>query len=338
MDATVDRPAEYYTDYDELREHIEATDKDLLRPDPRFLSGQIATVSGSLAASVALLWIAGDIFAVVFISAALAAFGFGQAGYMMHDACHGVGGVRWKRPARLWFNVLFNWSMDWWAWKHNRHHEDPNDPLRDPDLLVEVVAFTPQQARAKRGLSRSIARHQDRLFFPLLSLEAGNLRVAITRYLLKQGTREARVDLLLMAVHTFVYLGTLFYSLPFSHALAFVLVHNALLGLYLGLAFAINHIGMEIAGSEKGLDYLRQQMQTTRNVPGGPWLTRFFGGLNFQIEHHLFPWLTWNQLRKIAPFVREFALQKSVAYHAVPLRIAYHEVRGHFRAMARSVP
>ncbi len=337
MDTTVNRSEEYYADYDKLREYIETTHKELLTPDPSFLFGQIVDVCGFLATGLGLLWFARGSLLLVVLGAAFLAFAFGRAGFMQHDACHVVGNIRWKRPARMFFNVLFAWSMDGWDWKHTLHHEFPNDPRRDPDTAVGIMAFTPEQAQQKTSFARFVTRHQHVLLLPLLLFEAWNLRMGISSYLLKQGTWRARTDVFLMAVHVLVYLGALVYFLSPWRALAVVVLHNGLLGLYLGLVFAVNHIGMKIATPDDKLDYLRSQVVATRNVVGGRWLTSFLGGLNYQIEHHLFPWLTWRQLAAVAPFVQAFCLERGVAYRAERPWKAFGQVLAHCRAMARCV-
>ena len=80
-------------------------------------------------------------------------------------------------------------------------------------------------------------------------------------------------------------------------AVVFVLVHQGLFGLYLGCSFAPNHKGMPILTANDDSDFLRRQVLTSRNVRGG-WLTDLaLGGLNYQIEHHLFPSMPRPNLR-----------------------------------------
>ena len=86
-------------------------------------------------------------------------------------------------------------------------------------------------------------------------------------------------------------------------AVVFIIVQQGLFGLYLGCSFAPNHKGMPILDAADQSDFLRRQALTSRNVRGG-WLTDFaLGGLNYQIEHHLFP--SWLCRREMAPSVSE---------------------------------
>jgi fatty acid desaturase len=66
-------------------------------------------------------------------------------------------------------------------------------------------------------------------------------------------------------------------------------VQLAVFGLYMGASFAPNHIGMPLVSPKLRLDFLRRQVLMSRNISGGPLISVFMGGLNYQIEHHLFP-------------------------------------------------
>ena len=86
-------------------------------------------------------------------------------------------------------------------------------------------------------------------------------------------------------------------------------------------------------------DYLRKQVLTSRNVTGG-WLTdTALGGLNYQIEHHLFPAMPTPNLRKAQPIVEAYCKQIGVAYEQTSLIESYrqalhylHEVGAPLRA------
>src|ERR671912_590009 len=76
--------------------------------------------------------------------------------------------------------------------------------------------------------------------------------------------------------------------------------------LYLGCSFAPNHKGMPTLTEADQLDFLRRQVLTSRNVRGSRFVDFLLGGLNYQIEHHLFPNMPRPNLRHAQPLVREF--------------------------------
>ena len=128
-------------------------------------------------------------------------------------------------------------------------------------------------------------------------------------------------------------------------AIAFIAIHQCLFGLYLGMTFAPNHKGMPMLTAEDELDFLRKQVLTSRNVRGGVWLDIALGGLNLQIEHHLFPSMPRPSLRKAQRLVRAFCAEHGISYtetslvgsYAAALR-ALHELGAPLRAQAGKIP
>ena len=80
-----------------------------------------------------------------------------------------------------------------------------------------------------------------------------------------------------------------FLVLPPGKAVAFLAVQLTVFGLYMGALFAPNHIGMPLVSPKLKLDFLRRRVLMSRNISGGPLISVFTGGLNYQIQHHLFP-------------------------------------------------
>lgn len=259
---------------------------------------------------------------------------FTQVGFLGHDAGHRQ--VFAARPGNdrlglLCANLLIGLSYDWWIDKHNRHHAHPNQVDRDPDIAPGAVAFTPEQARARRsGAGQLLARHQAALFFPMLLAEGIALHVASARALV---ARPRPVEVALFTAHVGGYLAAVFMVLPLGQAVAFVAVHQGLFGLYMGCAFAPNHKGMPVLEPENDLDYLRRQVLTSRNVGGGRWVDLLLGGLNHQIEHHLFPSMPSAALREVKPMVRDFCADLGLPYHEAGLIGSYALVLRHLRGV-----
>jgi len=121
--------------------------------------------------------------------------------------------------------------------------------------------------------------------------------------------------------------------LPPVKAVTFILVQQGLLGFYLGCSFAPNHKGMPILTASDKTDFLRRQVLTSRNVRGG-WLTDFaLGGLNYQIEHHLFPSMPRPNLRRAQSLVAAFCAERDVSYTETSLLASYAQAFGHLAAV-----
>jgi fatty acid desaturase len=222
-------------------------------------------------------------------------------------------------------DLLVGLSYGWWVEEHNRHHSRPNEEGYDPDIGDGVITFTPAQASAREGsVERFIAAHQGWLFFPLLTMEGINLHVQSTGWLRATGIhRHRRTELFLLGLHTALYLGAVFYVLPPEKAVVFIAVHQAAWGLYMGSTFAPNHKGMPTISVGQKMDFLRRQVLTTRNVRGGPVTDFALGGLNYQIEHHLFPNMPRANLRRAQPLVRAYCADHDVLYTEVSMYASY---------------
>jgi fatty acid desaturase len=278
------------------------------------------------------------------LTAAYLAVVFTQLGFVGHDAGHRQ--IFRRRRANdlvglVHANLLVGISFGWWVPKHNAHHTNPNDEDLDPDIGIAALAFTAAQARGKRGLARVIARSQAFLFFPLLLLEAAHLHIASLSSIVRGRGRANAVEGLLLLVHTAAYVTALLLVLTPLQAVAFAVVQQGLFGLYLGCSFAPNHKGMPTLTEADELDFMRRQVLTSRNVRGSRFVDFLLGGLNYQIEHHLFPNMPRPNLRHAQPLVREFCRQHHLPYTEASLFGSYAEALRHLHAVGaplRPVP
>ena len=186
-------------------------------------------------------------------------------------------------------------------------------------------------------MARLLYRFQAYLFFPLLFLEALSLHAAGIRALAKGSARNRLSEAVLLAVNLVGYVVIVFLVLPPVKAVVFIAVQQGLFGLYLGISFAPNHKGMPILDADDQKDFLRRQVLTSRNVKGG-WLTDLaLGGLNYQIEHHLFPSMPRSNLRRAQPIVRDYCGRQEVPYCEAGFMSSYAQVLVHLDSVGRSV-
>ncbi|MEU3601537.1 acyl-CoA desaturase [Streptomyces sp. NPDC006798] len=262
-----------------------------------------------------------------------------RAAFVAHDAGHsqitadrGTG----RLIQLLHANVLLGVSQEWWNDKHNRHHANPNHIDKDPDVAADVLVFTQEQAVDRGGFRGWLTRHQAWLFFPLTTLEAVALKISGFRGVfgrngLFRSARARWTEGALLLLHVVLYLTLLLTTMPVGQAVVFALVHQMVLGLHLGMAFAPNHKGMEMVGEEsgRGLGHLRRQVLTSRNVRGGAVTDWLLGGLNYQIEHHLFPSMPRPHLRLAQPLVRAHCRTLSLPYTETGLIESYRRALSH---------
>jgi fatty acid desaturase len=330
------RASERGSDFADLLRQVKAAG--LLQRRRGYYVTKIAVTGGLFVAGWAGFAVLGDSWWQLVVAVGLAVV-FAQIGFLGHDAGHRQV-FRSKRAndlvGLLHANLAIGLSYGWWVDKHNRHHAHPNQEDRDPDIDIGALAFTAGQARAKRDpLTRFIAGHQRQVFFPLLLLESVQLHMSSVRALVRPGLRHRGWEVSLLAVHAAGYLAAMLLVLSPLKAVAFVVVHQALLGLYLGCSFAPNHKGMPVLAADDRTDFLRRQVLTARNVRGG-WLVDFaLGGLNYQIEHHLFPNMPRPNLRRARPLIRAFCQQREVAYCETTLWRSYAQALQHLHDVGR---
>jgi fatty acid desaturase len=255
-------------------------------------------------------------------------------GFLGHDAGHrqiarGARANRWL--GLLLGNLLLGMGHGWWSDKHNRHHANPNHVGKDPDVGEGVLAWTAEQAGRQRGVLRWVARHQAALFFPLLTLEGANLKIGSLLFLRGRPRRDQFLEGGLLVAHAVGYLGLAFSLLPVEKALVLMAVQHALFGVHLGAVFAPNHKGMAMPEPGERWGHLRRQVLTSRNVRGGPVTDWMMGGLNYQIEHHLFPGIPRCSLRRVRPLVQEHCAAVGVPYTETGLVASYREALRHMR-------
>ncbi len=235
-------------------------------------------------------------------------------------------------------NLAIGLSYGWWVDKHNRHHANPNTEGEDPDIEIAALAFTISQARARGPVARFFARRQAYLFFPLLLLEGLSLHVSSIRALAGRAIRNRSWEAALLVVHVIGYFGVVFLVLDPIRAIVFIAVQQGLFGIYLGCSFAPNHKGMAILDPADKPDFLSRQVLTSRNVKGS-WLTDLaLGGLNYQIEHHLFPSMPRPNLQRAQAVVREFCQQHGLPYAQSSLIGSYAQALRYLHEVGRTAP
>jgi fatty acid desaturase len=279
-----------------------------------------------------------DLLWVQLLNAAFMAFIFGQFCFAFHDAGHYqiFNRSRLNTLAGYVCALMLGGSFRWWRDKHNTHHRNTNHEDHDPDLDIPFLAFSEAQARSKRGLSRFIVRHQALFLVPLWTFTALNMRlVAQVGYVCRHKFSKVWPDILMIVVHHALYIWLLFSQLPVITAILFIVVHQLLWGLYLASVFSPNHNGMPVFTEEDQAGYLHMQIIGSRNLRGHPLTDFWFGGLNYQIEHHLFPTVQRGKLRRVQKIVRQFCHDNDLNYHETGVWACYGEILRYMGSMAK---
>ncbi len=262
------------------------------------------------------------------ITAVVAGLLLTQAAFLGHDAAHRqiFTSARWN----LWTSyfvadLVVGLSIGWWQKKHTAHHLFPNQVGQDPDIEMPVIAVTREKVASTRSRPlRWLMQHQGALFFPLLMFEGISLHAsALHRVFSREPIPHRAVEITFLTVRLGGFTALVFWVLSPGVAVGFLAVQLAVFGIAMGASFAPNHKGMPIVPAGVRLDFLTRQVMMSRNVRGGRVIDILLGGLNYQVEHHLFPTMARPNLRRAALIVERYCLDNGVPYTSVRLFESY---------------
>jgi fatty acid desaturase len=330
MTTTIEPPRSA-SDFAELGRRINAAG--LLRRRPAYYAARLGLVSLAVIGGWTAFFLVGASWWTLAVAAFLAVV-FAQVALVAHDLAHRQvfrTNTPSARAGMIAGNLVIGMSYGYWMDKHTKHHANPNHDDLDPDVGPGVLVWSREAARGKGFLTR----YQAWFFLPLLTLLGLSLKRDSVRALRSGTVKRRGVEAGLLAAHLVFYVSALLVVLSPPQALAFFVVHQALFGVYLGLTFAPNHKGMPHPDGTE--DFFRKQVLTSRNVRGGRFVDAALGGLNYQIEHHLFPAMPTPNLRKAQPIVQAYCAEIGVSYEITGLLDSYGQALRHLHAVGEDL-
>lgn len=312
------------SDFTELARRVK--DAGLMRRRYGYYWTKLIGVPVAFAAAILLfIWI-GDTWWQMFTAVGFAVL-FTQTAFLGHDAAHRqiFRSGKWNDWTSLVLGGFVGMSYGWWQHKHTRHHANPNQIGVDPDIDLPVVAFTPEQASRHRGpIRRWTIAHQGAFFFPILLLEGLSLHASsVHRVFAREPLQHRSAEIVALAVRVIGFVALVFLVLSPGKAAVFLAIQLGVFGFYMGMSFAPNHKGMPLVPKGMKLDFLRRQVTMSRNIGGSRFLDVAMGGLNYQIEHHLFPSMPRPHLRRAAPLIERYCHEHDVPYTKTTLGKSY---------------
>lgn len=278
--------------------------------------------------------------------------GMGMAGIgmaVMHDAVHG------STSSRAWLNKILGGTMYLlgsnvftWRIQHNiMHHTHTNIDEVDQDIESRGVLRFSEHARLK-WVHRFQHIHAF-FFYGLLTITKLVNDFVMLRKFNRNGImrdnridprREFAVTVLVKLAHVGVFVGLplLLTTLAWWQVLLCFFIMHFVAGVILGTVFQLAHLvegAEQPLPDEKGViaqDWAVHEMRTTANfAPHNALLNWYVGGLNFQIEHHLFPHISHVHYPRIAPIVQRTAEEHGLYYNMKPTLVA--ALASHVRRM-----
>jgi fatty acid desaturase len=318
-------------EYVELKKIIKSSG--LLEPSHTYYVAKSIVAFGTIAASVFLtIWLSNPIW--ILTSAVFMGFASTQTALLAHDVGHrqSYRGKRLNTLGRVLFgNILLCVSHTWWNDKHNQHHATPNHIDDDPDIRLPFVVISPEQIAKRPRLLRPLLTIQGFLFPLMLPLQSLSMRITSVQHLLRGESKRPWMEAAFMALHVVLYGAILWTFGSIWIAAAFVVIHQATFSLYNSTVFASNHKGMALIRPDQRLGFFREQVLTSRNIRKGPIVDFLYGGLNYQVEHHLFPTMPRNNLSKSQPIIRQFCEERGIPFHVTGVIQCYREIFENFQ-------
>jgi linoleoyl-CoA desaturase len=213
----------------------------------------------------------------------------------------------------------------WWHQHVVLHHPAPNVVGVDDDVdLAPWFARTKDEVQRSRGFARFYYQKLQFFVFPFAigfigfnMQKAGWIRLIKTLRDNPNHGKRPWIDLGAMILHYVVWIGVpMIYFAPAS-VVAFYVLRTYLMGYALFAVLAPGHFPSEavcLSKSGKDHDYLLLQTAATVNFRTGVIGKLMCSGLEYQIEHHLFPNISHNYYPKMADLVQDFCRESGLPY------------------------
>lgn len=237
---------------------------------------------------------------------------------VQHDANHGAVSRDWRvnRALGLTQDLLGGSSISWIINHDIIHHVYTNEPSRDHDLDIPLV-------RLHHRVPPNVAYGIQQFYIFILEAVFGPVHVISNLIFLLAGPSAKQrlfqdqwnISLLMMLIVPFRIFCNFLHSTSMTDFAVNQMLQYSLGGFYLAFFFLISHnfYGVKKSGTSDGEDFLACQVETSCNFGYGTW-AQINGGLNYQIEHHLFPRVHHGYYSRIAPIVRAFCEKRKITY------------------------
>ncbi len=301
-------------DFETLRQR--SVDEGLFVGRKLWFLGRGLVILGLILASVAMLLVSSSLWPVAALSLALA---WQQGGWLAHDVVHHA--VFPNRNTGDIFSVIvggvvLGFSADWWRHKHNTHHALPNVMGVDTDIdTMPLLAFTERDLENAGGVTRFLVRIQLVTALPIISMARLNWVTQSAIWALKAPRVRLRAaELACIAVHHAWSFAMLALLPSWGLRIAFFLTSQLASGIMTGTVFLVGHNARPILRRDEAPGFYELQCMVSQNVRA-PWGTAwFFGGLERQIEHHVFPIMPRHNLGRVVGATRELCARYNIAY------------------------
>lgn len=242
-----------------------------------------------------------------------------QFGGLFHDAGHKAIFKSVKNNDKIGgiFSIIMAIPFSNWKANHNAHHANPNTEDDDPDLIRPLISFSEEKYKSQKGVAKFLSKYQVWTYYPVGVFTLIVFQLSNVFHLPKVYKKVPVLESSTFLFSLFCWLVLPFLLFPATKAVFVIVFVYGTAGFYMSNIFAPNHKGMPQFASHTKLSFLEHQIVTTRNINPSFLNDYFYMGLNYQIEHHLFPNCPRNKLKLITPYVKEVCRKMKIEFTSV---------------------
>lgn len=251
--------------------------------------------------------------------------GMQQAGWLAHDYAHGRGPL--CSALRDAGALLNGHSATWWTAKHSAHHAFTNTHGLDEDVTQEPVFFLEHPAESGRP-DNALRRFQHLYAYPVYGITFWAWRVASAADVWRR--RDAK-EAALLALNAAATLALV----PWPVAVAGVTIG----GFLVGSLVSATHQSEEIVATRRD-DFVLTQFAATRDADASasPFVAWLWGGMDTQLEHHLFPSMPRYHYAALRPRLKAWAEEQGIEYRISDWKDIVRDNYATLRAAAGAEP
>lgn len=304
--------------YSQLKKDVEKSG--ILDRDYVYYSIITTAVTTGFALSIAGLYFSQSLPGIVGFSIIFSFFAVQCAG-IFHDAGHRAIFKSTKNNDIIGFIYagLLAYTYSKWRVNHAKHHANPNEEEMDPDIERPMFSFNSKQLQQKKGLWRYVSKLQVYTYYPVGTLTGIYSQLANLVYLTREHKKTKTWEKLLYAAGISFWAISPLVVFDIQKAIIIYFTVYPLVGLYFFNIFAPNHKGMPQIKKSQKISFLEQQIVVSRNINGSFLIDTVLLGLNYQMEHHLFPHCPRNKLKLLSPYVKKICKKYGFEYTSVNL-------------------
>ena len=251
-------------------------------------------------------------------------FTWQQSGFLMHDAMHShmFHNAKYDEIVGVFFSItILGVNGLWWKEDHNTHHAltgviDIAEKWMDPQLLEGIwVQNSKMFPFFNQDFHYYLIKVQAFIFVPI-NVIAGRYAIMIDSFFVGEYKKARSVLVFIPWIAHWAWVIYLFSYLPTWQRIMFIYFITGCLQGILHLQLLVSHYSKLMLFREEydKASWFKYNVDNNLNIHCSKWFDWFHGGLNFHIEHHLFPTFPRNYYRQMSPYVQELCKKHDIPY------------------------